>query len=314
MKTVASTARMQALSLRLRRQGVRIGFVPTMGCLHEGHLSLVRRARAQADVVVVSIFVNPLQFGAGEDFDAYPRVVRRDLRLLRAVGADIVFCPSRGEMYPPDTSVRVEETELSKALCGRSRPGHFLGVTTVVAKLFNIVLPDVAVFGQKDAQQVQVVRRMVRDLNFPVRIDVAPTVREADGLAMSSRNTYLSPAERKEALCLSRALDAARVAVRTGCVSAAGVKRRMAALIGRSPRARVDYIEIVDAATLKPLRRVDRAALVALAVRIGRTRLIDNTILRPGCTPAAGGRSQRVLRTAIPRASTSARTTRCSGA
>jgi pantoate--beta-alanine ligase len=283
MRKVTSAVRMQALSLRLRRQGRRIGFVPTMGCLHEGHLHLVRRAKAQADVVVVSIFVNRLQFGAGEDFDAYPRDLQRDLRLLRAAGADVVFCPSHGEMYPSAaSSVHVEETRLSTSLCGQSRPGHFRGVTTVVAKLFNIVLPDVAVFGQKDAQQVLVVRRMVRDLNFPVRVDVAPTVRESDGLAMSSRNAYLSASERREALCLSRALKAARRMVRLGGTSTALLRRSMAAVIARAPHAAVDYIAIVDAETLEPLARMDRTALVALAVRIGRTRLIDNAVLRPG--------------------------------
>ena len=216
MKTIASPARMQALSRRIRQGGQRIGFVPTMGYLHEGHLDLVRRAKARSDVVVVSIFVNKTQFAAGEDFEAYPRNLRRDLRLLRPAGADIVFHPRHEDLYSDDASVQVEETRLSRTLCGQYRPGHFRGVTTVVAKLFNIVLPDIAVFGQKDAQQALVIRRMVRDLNIPVRILVAPTVREPDGLAMSSRNSYLSPDERRQAVCLWQALQAARGALAGG--------------------------------------------------------------------------------------------------
>lgn len=271
---------MQREALDLRRAGRRIGLVPTMGALHEGHLSLVRLAREHADVVVVSIFVNPTQFGPAEDLAKYPRDFERDEKRCREAGADIVFYPSAGDVYAPGHSAWVSEDKLSAGLCGRSRPGHFRGVCTVVAKLFNLVLPDVAVFGEKDGQQLRVIERMVRDLNFPVRIVRGPTVREPDGLAMSSRNRFLSPDERRQALCLRRALDRAEELYRGGERGADRIAAAMHDVIAREPAARADYVEIVDDATLEPVTRLERPALVALAVFVGKTRLIDNTVLR----------------------------------
>ena len=272
---------MQQAALALRREGRRIGFVPTMGFLHEGHLSLIRIARGHSDVVVVSIFVNPAQFGPNEDLAKYPRDFERDETLCRQAGADIIFYPEAKDIYPPDHSVYVVEESLSRGLCGAARPGHFRGVATVVAKLFNIVLPDVAVFGEKDGQQLRIIRRMVRDLNFPVQIISGPTVREPDGLAMSSRNAYLSPDERQQALCLRRALDRAAQMVRDGEQDAAAIRAAMQQVIAEAPLARTDYIEIVDDATLEPIRVIAQPTLAALAVFIGRTRLIDNTVLNP---------------------------------
>lgn len=250
-----------------------------MGCLHEGHLSLVKLARDRADLVVLSIFVNPIQFLEGEDFSRYPRPVERDEALCLEAGVDILFYPEGEQMYAPDHSVVVEETLLSGGLCGTSRPGHFRGVTTVVAKLFNMVLPDVAVFGQKDAQQLRVIQRMVRDLNFPVEIVGGPIVREPDGLAMSSRNQYLTPGGRKDALCLRRSLQDAESRVRAGERSVERLRRGIADILAGVPDAVVDYIEFVDNETLVPVSRVERPVLVALAVKIGATRLIDNQVL-----------------------------------
>lgn len=262
-----------------RRAGQRIGFVPTMGYLHEGHLTLVRRARELSDYVVVSIFVNPLQFGPKEDFSRYPRDLERDSTLLREAGCDLLFAPSVEEMYPQPVYTAVEPTHLIEHLCGASRPGHFRGVGTVVTKLFNIVEPDIACFGEKDAQQLAVIRRMVADLNMNVEIIAVPTVREADGLAMSSRNTYLGPDERQAAVVLSRALRlAADLAVR-GERDAGAITGAMRALVEAEPLARVDYIQTVDAATLQPVARLEGRVLVALAVFIGKTRLIDNITL-----------------------------------
>ncbi|MDP2989327.1 MAG: pantoate--beta-alanine ligase, partial [Kiritimatiellota bacterium] len=263
----------------LRRAGKRIGLVPTMGFLHEGHLSLIKLARRQADVVIMSIFVNPTQFGPNEDFSRYPRDFERDRALCAAAGVDIIFNPAPEAMYPAGYSVYVEENALSKGLCGASRPGHFRGVLTVVAKLFNLTLPDVAVFGQKDAQQVRLIQQMARDLNFPVTIVLAPIIRESDGLAKSSRNTYLSPAERREALGLQQALKTARRLYREGERDARRIIAAMKAGIEQIPSARVDYIEIVDLDTLLPVQQISAAILVALAVYIGKTRLIDNLTL-----------------------------------
>lgn len=271
---------MQIWSLDTRREGLRIGLVPTMGYLHEGHLSLVRKAQEQVDRVVVSLFVNPIQFGAGEDLDAYPRDFPRDAGLCERGGVAVIFHPDADEMYAPDFSTAVEESVLSCGLCGGRRPGHFRGVTTVVAKLFNAVLPDVAVFGQKDAQQARVIQRMVRDLNFPIEVVVAPIVREPDGLAMSSRNTYLKGALRQDALCLRRALDEAERLVRAGERRAAVLQQAMESIIRRVPSATIDYIEIVDDRTLRPVGVLDAPALAALAVKVGPTRLIDNSVLR----------------------------------
>ena len=281
MDIIRSIEAMQGYAGIQRRAGRRIGFVPTMGCLHAGHLSLVEQARAVSDRVVVSIFVNPIQFLPGEDFAAYPRPVEVDERLCREAGVDVLFYPDPERMYAPDHSVYVEETRLTDGLCGASRPGHFRGVTTVVAKLFNMVQPDVAVFGEKDAQQLRVIRRMVRDLNIPVRVLAGPIVRESDGLAMSSRNRYLSPDERKDALCLRCALDRAEALVREGQRSMPVLREAILAVLGGVPAARVDYVECVDDESLEPVARLERPVLVALAVRIGRTRLIDNTVLTP---------------------------------
>ena len=281
MQIIRTPADMQSAARTLRRGGRRIGFVPTMGYLHEGHVSLVRLARARSDVVVVSIFVNPTQFGPNEDLAKYPRDFERDEALCREAGTDIVFYPEAQDIYLADHSVYVVEESLSRGLCGATRPGHFRGVATVVAKLFNLVLPDVAVFGEKDGQQLRVIRRMVRDLNFPVEIVAGPTVREPDGLAMSSRNKYLSPEERRQALCLRRALDRAGELVRAGERDAEEIEEAMRQVVAEAPLARVDYVEIVDDATLEPVRVLERPVMAALAVFMGKTRLIDNTVLRP---------------------------------
>lgn len=279
MKIITSLEDMQKTALALRRAGKRIGLIPTMGFLHEGHLSLVRLARKQADVVILSIFVNPTQFGPNDDFSRYPRDFERDCAMCQAAGIDIIFNPVPGAMYPNSYSVYVEEHVLSKGLCCTSRPGHFRGVLTVVAKLFNLTLPDVAVFGQKDAQQARLIQQMTRDLNFPTTIVLAPIIREADGLAMSSRNTYLSTAERREALCLQQALKTARRFYRQGERDARRIISAMKAGIAQIPSARVDYIAIVDHDTLQRAPRLDTPVLVALAVYIGKTRLIDNLTL-----------------------------------
>lgn len=259
--------------------GRRIGFVPTMGALHEGHRSLIRAARAACQDVIVSIFVNPTQFGPGEDFDRYPRPLEADLAACCAEGVDAAFCPSVQEMYSQDAATKVTVSRLAEGLCGAHRPGHFDGVTTVVAKLFNIVQADVAFFGQKDAQQAAVIRRMVRDLCIPIEIVVCPTVREPDGLAMSSRNVYLSPAERTQALSLSAALRWAQERVATGERKTLELVRGMRRQIEAAGPCAIDYIEIVDAEELTPKAVVEGRCLVALAVRIGKTRLIDNVVV-----------------------------------
>jgi pantoate--beta-alanine ligase len=281
MRTIQHVADMQSTALRFHREGRRIGFVPTMGFLHEGHLSLIRAAKQATDVTVVSIFVNPIQFGPTEDLARYPRSPEKDSDLCRKAGTDILFLPDANGMYAGDHSVYVEETHLSTGLCGAARPGHFRGVATIVAKLFNIVQPDVAVFGQKDAQQARVIEQMVRDLNFPVQIIVAPTVRETGGLAMSSRNSYLSHGEREQALCISRSLNLAVNMAGEGIVETATIKQRMGDVIGEEPSVRVEYIETVDYETLKPVQRIEGKTLVTVAVRIGKTRLIDNAVIDP---------------------------------
>lgn len=255
------------------------GFVPTMGYLHEGHLSLVRRARAENDRVAVSIFVNPTQFGPHEDYARYPRDLERDLRLLEPLGVDLVFIPSVEEMYPPGFQTWVIVEEVSRPLEGASRPGHFRGVATVVAKLFNILQPDRAYFGQKDAQQTVVIRRMVQDLNIPVEIVICPTVREPDGLAMSSRNSYLNPEERRAATVLFRALQAAKARYEAGERDAERLREAMREVIRAEPLARIDYVSVAHPETLQELERVEGPALLSLAVYIGTTRLIDNLML-----------------------------------
>ncbi len=270
---------MQRLADRLRSGG-RLGFVPTMGHLHEGHLSLVRICRKHSDFVVVSIFVNPTQFGPDEDLRQYPRDFGRDRGLLDREGTDVIFYPSAEAMYPAGFATYVRVEELTQGLCGRFRPVHFQGVTTVVAKLFNIVRPDLAVFGQKDAQQAFVIRRMARDLDFGTKIIIAPTIREPDGLAMSSRNCYLTRAQRMQAPVLYRSLKLGRRLVQEGEQNPATVKRRMRQVIKKESGARMQYIEIVDTEELKPVKRIKGRVLIALAAFLGRTRLIDNIIVR----------------------------------
>jgi pantoate--beta-alanine ligase len=263
----------------LMRQDRRVGLVPTMGALHEGHLSLVRTARAQCDAVVVSIFVNPLQFGPHEDLAKYPRTFERDCELLEREKIDILFAPSLGDMYPEDAMTYVTVEGMSEKLCGKSRPGHFRGVTTVVAKLFHIVEPQSAFFGQKDAAQCAIIRRMVRDLNFPVEIVVGPIVREPDGLAMSSRNAYLSAQERSTALVLYRALSELKECFDLGERIASKLVETGKQALSRERGARLDYLEIVDPDTLDPVSEVRTQSLVAIAAYVGETRLIDNIVL-----------------------------------
>ena len=286
MQIVKTVAAMQRQAKKWRRTGALIGLVPTMGYLHAGHLSLVREARKRVGKrgkVVASIYVNPTQFAPTEDFSKYPRDLKRDLKLLRAAGVDAVFTPADTEMYPDRRDVPVGfstyviEESLSQTMEGASRPTHFRGVTTVVAKLFNIVLPDVAVFGQKDFQQAAIIQRMVRDLNFPVRVIVAPTVRESDGLAMSSRNKYLEGDLRRQATALRRAIDAAKTTVKKfKKISAATLKAHVKKQIKREPDARLDYVEFFDPETLVPVTEVSPGTQMALAVFVGKTRLIDN--------------------------------------
>lgn len=270
---------MKSWSEKARREGVKIGFVPTMGYFHEGHLALMRRAKELADKVVVSIFVNPIQFGPQEDFAAYPRDLERDARLAEKTGVDILFVPEAREMYPAHYQTFVEVTELSKPLCGAKRPGHFRGVATVVLKLLHIVHPHLAVFGLKDYQQYLVIRQMVKDLNLDVEIVGHPIVREKDGLAMSSRNTYLSPAERKSATCLYRALCLAEEKIKKGLREVNVLKDELARFILSHPYTKIDYIEFCDPETLAPVEKIKGRTLLALAVFVGRARLIDNLIL-----------------------------------
>jgi pantoate--beta-alanine ligase len=265
----------------LRQDRRTVGLVPTMGALHEGHLSLVRAAKAQTDVAVVSIFVNPTQFGPNEDFSKYPRTFERDCELLRTEGVDLVFAPAIEEMYPQSAVTYVTVEGLSDKLDGRSRPGHFRGVTTVVSKLFHIVEPDKSFFGQKDAAQVAIIRRMVRDLNMPVEIVVCPVVREADGFAMSSRNAYLDPQQRQSALVLQRVLKAMEKLFKQGERSPAALIEAGKGQFATEPAVRVDYLEIVDPDSLDPVTEMSRPALVAVAAHAGTTRLIDNVVLAP---------------------------------
>lgn len=276
MQILSDPVEIQRNALMLRRELLTIALVPTMGCLHEGHLSLVRDAARRADRVILSLFVNPAQFGPNEDLNSYPRPFEQDAELCRKAGVHILFAPKPEDMYLPDASVFVDETRISRGLCGASRPGHFKGVLTVVAKLFNICQPNMAVFGQKDAQQARIIRKMVHDLNFPVEIIVAPIVRERDGLAISSRNSYLSGTDRQKALCLHDGLLAARAAFEAGERSAASIKAIINNKIAETPGASVDYIEIVDIDNFEPIATIQRPALAALAIRLGKTRLIDN--------------------------------------
>jgi len=276
---VTTVAEVREVIARVRRDGRTVGLVPTMGALHEGHASL-RAARASSGFVVVSIFVNPAQFGPKEDFGKYPRTLEADRDICADAGADLIFAPSAAEMYPAPFVTWVEVKELDAELDGPARPGHFRGVCTVVLKLFNAVTPDAAHFGAKDFQQARIIRQMVRDLNVPVEVRVEPTVRDADGLAMSSRNRYLSPAERALAPLIYKALRNAKARVLAGEIDVARLESGLAAELAAIPGARVDYARILDAETLRPLPRLDRPAVAAVAVFLGATRLIDNLLLR----------------------------------
>ena len=269
---------MQSIGLNLLKTGKEVGFVPTMGYLHEGHLSLIRRARSENDVVVVSIFVNPTQFGPNEDFDRYPRDLRRDEELCKREGVDFIFYPSVEEMYPEGFSTFVEVEKLTENLCGKSRPGHFRGVATVVIKLLNIVHPTRAYFGEKDFQQLQVIKRLVRDLNIPVEIVGCPIVREEDGLAMSSRNVYLNKEERKSALSLYQGLRLAKELFERGERNPSVIRKTVEEFILSHPKTKIDYVEIVSPEDLKPVKEVKEGDVIALAVFVGKTRLIDNYV------------------------------------
>jgi pantoate--beta-alanine ligase len=270
---------MAMLSKILKKESKTIGFVPTMGYLHDGHISLVKTAKQHTDVAVVSIFVNPIQFSPKEDLEKYPRDLKRDEEILRLAGADVLFCPSAQEMYPPGYATYINVERLADVLCGSSRPGHFRGVTTVVAKLFGIVKPDIAYFGQKDAQQSIIIKKMAEDLNMDVEIKILPTAREKDGLAMSSRNIYLSEKERKDALCLSQALFKGEAMIKSGERDARTIIKAMQDIVKERPTAKVDYIEIVDTKTLRPMDEISGEALMAIAVFVGKTRLIDNSMV-----------------------------------
>jgi pantoate--beta-alanine ligase len=279
------TARdMREMSSEIRRAGRRLGFVPTMGALHDGHLSLVAQARDDCDTVVASVYVNPLQFGPREDFAAYPRDLERDARLLAGAGTTLLFAPAEGEVHLPGHRTSIEVTGMQDVLCGRTRPGHFRGVCTVVAKLFQIVAPHAAYFGEKDAQQLRIIRKMTSDLHLETTIVGCPTVRAEDGLALSSRNAYLSPDERRAAPVIFRALEAAAGRARAGERSPALLVEGVRAAIASEPLARIDYVEAVDDETLGPVEILDRPVLVAAAVFFGRARLIDNIVIRPDST------------------------------
>ena len=279
MNIVESVKEMQSLAADARSRGKTIALVPTMGYLHAGHASLMHEGRTRADILVASIFVNPTQFGAGEDFDTYPRDLERDYRIAGDAGVDIIFAPRASDMYPAGYQTWVDLDRLTLPLCGASRPGHFRGVTTVVCKLFNIVMPHVALFGKKDYQQLAVIRKMAADLNMTIDIVGMPIVREPDGLAMSSRNSYLTPSERASALCLSRALDEARNLYRQGTREREAVLGCVRETLAKVPAVMVDYAEMRNGETLENVDHADEGTLLALAVKIGKTRLIDNCIL-----------------------------------
>ena len=281
MEIVKEISKMKEISKFWKRQGYKIAFVPTMGFLHGAHLALVKKAKELGDKTVVSIFVNPLQFGPKEDFREYPRNLERDLALLEKEKVDAVFIPETEEMYPPDFQTYVEVTKLTTGLCGAFRPGHFKGVTTVVLKLFNIINPDIAIFGEKDYQQLQVIKQMIKDLNLDIEIVAHPTVREKDGLAMSSRNIYLSSAERESAISLYKALLLAQKLVKEGEKDSQKIKEEMEKFIYSFPFTKVQYIEFVDPQTLDPIDKINKPVLCALAVYVGKARLIDNMLITP---------------------------------
>lgn len=278
MKIVSTVNDVRSTVKEWKKNGLKVGLVPTMGFLHEGHLSLIKKAVAENDKVIVSVFVNPTQFGPNEDFEAYPRDLNKDAALCEEAGADLIFHPEPEEMYPDGFCSSVNMTGLTDALCGKSRPIHFQGVCTVVSKLFNIAAPDNAYFGEKDAQQLAIIKRMVKDLNFDIKITGCPIIREEDGLAKSSRNTYLNPEERQAALVLSKAVKCGRSLVEGGEKDSAVILKEMKSIIENEPLARIDYVEIVDMNTMKNIDKVKCDVLCAMAVYIGKTRLIDNFI------------------------------------
>jgi len=279
MQIARTIAEIKAFVAQARADGKTVGLVPTMGALHVGHASLIDRAASRCDSVVVSLFVNPTQFGPGEDFERYPRPFEKDVEVCKTHGADAIFAPTPAEMYPRTNLTWVAVEKVTEPLCGRSRPGHFRGVATVCTKLFNIVGPDVAFFGQKDAQQVAVIRRMVADLNMPLEIVVCPTVREPDGLAISSRNQYLSPQERGQAPVIHRALRRCEELVESGERNASVIVEAMRKVLGEAPALQVEYVSLVDAESLEAVDRVKGRVLVAIAARLGSTRLIDNIVV-----------------------------------
>ena len=279
MKKVATITELRGIIDAEKKQGRRIALVPTMGYLHQGHLTLVEKAKASGGFVVLSIFVNPLQFGPKEDFATYPRDLERDAALCAAAGVDLLFHPATEEMYPRPMLTYVEVGQLDAVLCGAKRPGHFRGVATVVSKLFNVVQPDAAYFGQKDYQQFLIIKRMVSDLNLPVEVCPVPIVREEDGLAMSSRNVYLSPDERREALVLSQSLEEAEKSIQSGERAAREIESKMREKISRNSRGEIDYAEVRNAEDLTEVTRIDVPVVIALAVKFGKTRLIDNKVV-----------------------------------
>lgn len=279
MKIIKHPGEMQMYALQMKSEGKKIGLVPTMGYLHKGHLTLMKEARKECDVVITSIFVNPIQFGIGEDYEEYPRDLTRDAALAEGAGTDVIFAPSVADMYPKGYHTFVNVEALTDGLCGASRPGHFRGVATVVMKLFNITQPDLAYFGQKDAQQVTVLERMTEDLNMPLRIVRVPIVREADGLAMSSRNVYLGKDERVQALVLSKSLAVAKKLIEQGERDVETLGNRIRGMISEAPLAKIDYVEIINGKTLERVKKLEGSVLIALAVRFGKTRLIDNLML-----------------------------------
>ncbi|HJU28707.1 MAG TPA: pantoate--beta-alanine ligase [Candidatus Binataceae bacterium] len=279
MEIIESPREMQQWSERARRRGETISFVPTMGFLHEGHLTLMREGRKRTTLLASSLFVNPTQFGPNEDFARYPRDFERDCEMMRTVPVDALFAPAPETMYPPGSQTWVEATEITQGLCGAHRPGHFRGVTTVVAKLFNIVKPHVALFGEKDYQQLRAIERMVRDLNFDLEIVPVATVREPDGLAMSSRNAYLSADERRKALSLSCALRAAAAALKDGARLPRDLVAAASRVLESTPGVKIEYVEAVDAQTLQRIDAIDRPVVVAIAAHVGKTRLIDNLVV-----------------------------------
>jgi pantoate--beta-alanine ligase len=279
MKTIENISRMSTFVKMMKKEGKSIGFVPTMGYLHEGHMSLVKAAKKHTDVVVMSIFVNPIQFGPKEDFEKYPRDLRHDEGLARDAGVDVIFYPSLKEMYQQGYATYVTVEKLSDTLCGESRPGHFKGVATVVTKLFNIVRPDVAYFGQKDMQQALMIKKMASDLNMGIDVKIMPIVREEDGLAMSSRNMYLSEAEKKDATIMYQSLKQAETIIKQGERDAKRIVRTIEEMIKQKPTARIDYVKVVDAKELKDIKTVSGETIIALALFFGQTRLIDNTIV-----------------------------------